>query len=96
MSWSVSFKKPVEKCRVDTAIDELGDQLSVHPPAFDQFQAAKDIAKALAKSIPGPYINISLSGHANGVGWYKKDGMANDTISVSASQITEADLQYYK
>lgn len=55
----------------------------------DQIRVAKAAAVELLKVIPGPYVSISLSGHANGVGWHKKDGYANDCISVSVSQWVE-------
>ena len=61
----------------------------------DQLHAARLAAKRLLHSIPGPYVMVSLSGHANGIGWQKKEGYANDSISVSVSQHLEEDLKYY-
>lgn len=55
----------------------------------DQIRAAKAAALELLKVIPGTHVSISLSGHANGVGWHKKEGYANDCISVSVTQWIE-------
>lgn len=93
MSWSASFTVPVLKADADRVIDFLtahGD-----PPAQDQLAAAKRVAKVLLASVPGPWVSVQLSGHANGVGWQKKDGWANDCISVSVQQVCEDDLRYY-
>lgn len=95
MSWSASFVKPVPKAEADTAIDNLTTHGPLEGPAFDQLRSAKSAAKAIIAIIPGPYITVSLSGHANGVGWQKKDGMANDCITVNVGQITEDDMKYY-
>lgn len=91
MSWSASFVKPVPKREAWAAIDLLGFNLTevdsiANLEAIDQLQAAKDVAKLLLKSIPGPNIMVSLGGHANGVGWQEKPGHSNNCISVSIVQ----------
>jgi hypothetical protein len=101
MSWSVSFKKPVEREFVNAAIDgmeppQTGGDAS--PPieyhaALSQFEQAKVVAKELVKIIPGRYVMVSMNGHANGVGWQKKPGYANDCVNVNICQMTEEDLQ---
>ena len=98
MSWSMSFPKPVLKSEADQAIDKLG--LSEDCPKLceemaDQLRTAKQAAKVLLTNVPGPYVSISMSGHANAVGWQKKSGMANDGIYVNVQQICEEDLKYY-
>ncbi len=97
MSWSVGFAKPVSKHEAESMLDNLafaGDATK-EGPAYDQFKSAKATAKLLLRSVPGPYVMVTMSGHANGVGWHKKEGMANDMISVNVTQICEEDLQYY-
>jgi hypothetical protein len=59
------------------------------PPALVQVESAKEAAYELLKVIPGPVVAISLSGHANGVGWQEKPGYANDTITVSITQVVD-------
>lgn len=88
MSWSTSMKVAA-KADADAAIDALTTGTN-DPKHEDQLRTAKLAAKALLTNIPGPYIYVSLSGHANGVGWQSKEGWANDCISVSVSQGTTA------
>jgi hypothetical protein len=86
MSWSVSTGT-VDKTHADRFIDALGDPyIAERPASWDQLRAAKDVAKLLLKSVPGPFVSVSLYGHANGVGWQKCDGYANDSIGVTVSQ----------
>ena len=93
MSWSASFTKPVAKRDAAAAISALsttGPQ--TEGPAIDQCELAKHVAHSLLPIIPGPYIQVSLSGHANGIGWQKKEGWSNDSINVHISQVTEEPL----
>jgi hypothetical protein len=92
MSWSASFVKPIPKREAEVAIENLTTGAQTEGPAIDQCQAAKRVAIALLIALPGPYVQVSLSGHANGVGWQKKAGWANDCITISVSQICEEDL----
>jgi len=92
MSWSASFKEPVRKVDAAAAVEHLHTGTQVEGPAIEQCEAAKRAAKELLKSIPGPYVQVSLSGHANGVGWQQKEGWSNDCITVNIAQMTEADL----
>lgn len=89
MSWSASFVKPVERINAAAYIDRLSTVAQIEGPAIAQCELAKKAAKQLLDGIPGPYIQVTLSGHANGVGWQKKDGWANDCITVSITQFTE-------
>lgn len=88
MSWSTRTQV-VKKSEADAAIDALttGDN---NPHHDDQLRTAKQAAKLMLASIPGPNVSISLSGHANGVGWQKKDGYADDCITVHLTQAAEA------
>lgn len=92
MSWSASFVKPVRKIDAAGYIDRLSTGAQIEGPAIDQCELAKKAAKELLAGVPGPYIQVSLSGHANGVGWQKKEGWSNDCISISIMQITEEPL----
>ena len=95
MSWSASFPMPVRKEKAVEALDRL---LIVHETTssmIDQCELAKQAVKAILPGIPGPYVMVSISGHANGVGWQKQQGMANDCIYISVSQICEEDLDNY-
>ena len=89
MSWSASFTKPVPKREAAAAISALSTNGQTEGPAMDQCELAKHVAHQLLPIIPGPYIQVSISGHANGVGWKAKDGWANDTITVNVTQVTE-------
>ena len=96
MSWSVAFTRPVSKRDAEAELDRLKLDPSTNPPECeDQLHAARLAAKRLLHSIPGPYVMVSLSGHANGIGWQKKEGYANDTIQISVTQHCEDDLKYY-
>lgn len=96
MSWSVSSGKPVKKEEINTAIEAASDGASHEAHVDDQIRTAKNAAKLIAREMNGPYLVVSLSGHANGVGDKKKEGMANDCVNVSVTQVTEEDLQNYK
>jgi len=89
MSWSANLKEKTAKRDIETAIDILLPDHVIDDMAYDQLRAAKRAAKEIAKSVPGPFLSVILSGHANGVGWQKKEGWANDTISVTVTQMTE-------
>ena len=89
MSWSASFTKPVRKVDAAAYIDRLSTGAQVEGPAIDQCELAKAAAKSLLPGIPGPYVQVTLSGHANGVGWQKKEGWANDCITINVTQFTE-------
>jgi len=88
MSWSTGTKY-VAKSEADAAIDALTTGTD-DPKHEDQLRVAKQAAKLLLANVPGPFVIILLSGHANGVGWNKKDGWANDCIAVNVSQGFEA------
>jgi hypothetical protein len=60
--------------------------------AVAQFEAAKSAAKELVKIVPGSHVMVSMSGHANAVGWQKKPGYANDCINVSVTQLLAEDI----
>lgn len=88
MSWSAGTKA-VAKSEADAAIDAL-TTVTNDPQHEDQLRSAKQAAKLLLAIVPGPFVSISLSGHANGVGWQKKEGWANDCIAVNVTQMFEA------
>lgn len=90
MSWTASILV-VEKSK---ALHSLYNELTISPqdidgPMLDQLSVAQDAAKVLLKNISGPKISISMHGHANGVGWSKKSGYTDDTITVSVSQVVD-------
>ncbi len=87
MSWSAGTKS-VAKGDADAAIDALIAGTG-QPTHDDQLRVAKQAAKLILTNIPGPFVTVSVSGHANGVGWQKKGGWSNDCISVNVSQQTE-------
>lgn len=89
MSWSASFVRPVPKRAAAAAISALSTGQQTEGPAIDQCELAKHVAHSLLPIVPGPFIQVTLSGHANGVGWQKKDGWANDCITVSVVQVTD-------
>jgi hypothetical protein len=92
MSWSASFVKAVPKREAAAAISALSTGGQTEGPAIDQCELAKHVAHSLLPIIPGPFIQVTMSGHANGVGWQKKDGWANDCITVSVVQIVDEPL----
>lgn len=97
MSWSVATKV-VKKSEIESAVYylELDPELN-SPASQDQLEAAKRGAIEVLKGIPGPYISVNLSGHANGVGWHKADGWSNDFVSIGVSQHTQEDYErFYK
>ncbi len=89
MSWNASTKGPVLKQNLPEALAGITDGEPLNGPMYEQLEAARRAAKELAKTVPGPHLAVSMSGHANGVGWQKKEGWANDTITVTVSQVTE-------
>ena len=96
MSWNASLnaaykydiKKALELPILQIPFDfkSFGD---ADGPILDQISAARDAALELLKGISGPKVGVNLSGHANGVGWHKKEGWANDTITVTVSQLVD-------
>lgn len=92
MSWSASFVKPVRKIEAAAYVDRLSTGAQVEGPAIEQCELAKSAVKALLPGIPGPYVQVSMSGHANGVGWQKKEGWSNDCINISITQVVDAPL----
>jgi hypothetical protein len=74
MSWSASFVKPVRRIDAAAWIDRLSTGAQIEGPAIAQCEIAKTAAKGIIAAMPGPYVMVSLSGHANGVGWQKKAG----------------------
>jgi len=88
MSWSTGTKA-VAKSEVDVAIDFL-DTGTDDPQHWDQLRVAKQAAKMILSNIPGPFVSVFMSGHANGVGWQKKEGWASDCITVNVTQMFEA------
>ncbi len=86
MSWSATV--PVtEKAGIEQAIDAVvTSPADLNGPMFDQLHTAQLAAKLIARCTPGPKVHVSMSGHANGVGWQKKEGWANDCITVSVTQ----------
>jgi len=90
MSWSVGTKCVV-KGEADAAIDALttgtGDEKHE-----DQLRVAKQAAKLILANIPGPCVSVTMSGHANGLGWQDRPGWATDCISVNVSQSMTATL----
>lgn len=96
MSWSVSTGL-VKKSGLQFAIQGLNlpEEQMNRDESLDQLNAAKMAALMLAMATPGPYVTVSLTGHANGVGWHKKEGMSNDFISINVYQQTEDDLKYF-
>ena len=89
MSWSASFLKPVPKRKAAAAVEALSTGAQTEGPAIDQCELAKKAVLALLPGIPGPFIQVSMSGHANGVGWQNKAGWSNDCISISIMQVTD-------
>ena len=92
MSWSASFTKPVKKAEALDELDKLSTGAQTEAPAIDQCRLAKIAVRELLLGIPGPYVTVSINGHANGVGWKKKEGWANDCISVTVTQMCEEDV----
>jgi hypothetical protein len=88
MSWSASTPV-VEKHKVEEALDNLVFSLELDGPALDQVSAAKRAALELIKTIPGPKIRVSLSGHANGMGWQSKEGWSDDCIHINVCQVVK-------
>lgn len=99
MSWSISTGL-LSKNKAAKQIDalQLEQQTSdyVHSAAaLDQFETAKNAAKELIKGMAGPYVTVTFSGHANGVGFQKISGMSNDFISIGVNQQCEEDVRRY-
>lgn len=94
MSWSAPALA-VRKKDIKKALSELeltGDNASW---AIDQFEGAKDAVLELVKGIPGSYVVVNMSGHANGIGYNKKESWSNDFVSISVGQLTTAEYEKY-
>lgn len=85
MSWTMSTG-PVSKADAEAAIDNA-QRGALNAAAAKQFAAAKQVALELLKSVPGPKVIISLSGHANGTGETVPAGWAPDYIDIRISQV---------
>lgn len=91
MSWSVNFAKPVLKQEAEAALDALPfpykPEQGVREAAMcDQFAMAKQAAKFILSNTPGPFIYISMTGHANGCGYQKDESWSPDFVNVSVNQ----------
>jgi len=94
MSWTKStnyFPKTDLKRILDEYVDELKQENPFmenekNPQIHDQVDAAADAAWFLAKSVPGPWLQINLSGHANGTGVKENQGYAAEFISITVNQ----------
>lgn len=95
MSWSVTIP-PVPKEDFNRMVDNVvedeylrnGKDLQTQA-ARCQLQTAKIVAKRIAESLPGPYLQGFLSGHANAAGWHEFEGYAPEAINVNVSQVTK-------
>lgn len=92
MSWS-TFIRIAPKREVMLALQPAAVVLNVYNTELDhevadQVESAKRAALELLKTIPGPFVGVTMSGHANGVGWHNKDGYATDFITVTVTQNT--------
>jgi hypothetical protein len=85
MSWSLQTGI-VRKQDAVAAVMQLKPSHDVDAPTEDQIYHAKKTALELVRGVPGPFVSVSMSGHANGVGWQQKEGYANDCINVSVTQ----------
>jgi hypothetical protein len=85
MSWSLDTGI-VRKADAVAAIMQAKPQYDVDPPTEDQIYHAKKTALELVRGVPGPFVSVMMSGHANGVGWQQREGYANDGINVSVTQ----------
>jgi len=85
MSWSLSTTI-VPKKDVVAAIMQIEPSHEVDPATADQIYHAKKVALELVRGVPGPFVSVTMSGNANGVGWQQKDGYANDCINVGVTQ----------
>jgi hypothetical protein len=85
MSWSI-ITDIVHKRDAVAAILQAQPQHDVDPPTEAQIYDAKKAALELVRGVPGPFVSVSMSGHANGVGWQQKEGYANDAINISVTQ----------
>jgi hypothetical protein len=85
MSWSLDTGIVAKKDAVG-AIMRLNPSHEIDPATEDQIYHAKKTALELVRGISGPFVSITMSGHANGVGWQGKEGYANDCINLSVTQ----------
>ena len=97
MSWSLSLgsipRVGAEEVIADAALPEYLASLPADDPdykqkaaAICQIQTAKAAALEIVKGMPGPFISVTLSGHANGTGWEPKEGWSDESINVSVNQ----------
>lgn len=85
MSWSIQSKS-IKREEAFDRICELAPNDYMDGPARTQFETAKEAAIEIVATLPGPFVRVSLSGHANAVGWQEKQGYVNETITVTVSQ----------
>lgn len=87
MSWLTSTGL-TDKTGIEKALEnlQLQEWQASDCAVWDQFQAAKRAAVELVKTIPGPNINVTMSGHANGVGCVGKEGVSDDFITITVHQ----------
>jgi hypothetical protein len=91
MSWTLSVNSVIKE-QIDATLDGLPTPEYMDGPMKDQLRVAKQAVKQIVANVPGPHLAITMSGHANGVGWQKKDGWVNDFITISIQQLCEADV----
>lgn len=83
MSWNVQTAIIEHKeAAVALAELEIPPYAYSDPASMAQIDAARHVALELTKSVPGPHIRITMSGHASGAGWREDN---NDSITVNVS-----------
>jgi hypothetical protein len=85
MSWNAYVKtapKAGAAAAIDAAVTDTG--LAAHNA---QLAAAKTAAKALADTMSGPYISVSLYGYSNAAGLSKPGSTTYDSIMVNVIQM---------
>jgi hypothetical protein len=91
MSWTVSTGV-IDKLDAERKVNGLmitdppSSDMNIDGAKWDQLQAAKRAALELLKTVPGPYVSVSLNGHANAIGWQSQDGSSADYIGIGVGQ----------
>lgn len=91
MSYAVSTGLPVPKGEAAAAIDALQPQGELNDAARNQLTGAKEAAKKLVESIPGPSVTVTISGHAND-GGKAEPGTSTDFCSITVAQVEDTGI----
>lgn len=92
MSWNI-YTSIVRKSEINQAIKNLTLPEDNPQANKDQLESAKLAALEQVKVIPGPFVSVHITGHANGKGEEQVPGYSSDFITLATYQYYELPIK---